>query len=257
MITGIDHLVIATADPDEAARTLERELGLRAEGGGRHGALGTFNTLVWFGDSYLELLGVFDRSLAARSWLGAPALRALDAGGGFLTWAVASDDLEGDLERCRAAGAPFDGPLPGERLRADGEVARWRLGVPARLGPADPPFLIEHDSTSAEWRPEDRATRASASHPIGGPVRLDGLELPVPDLAAAAAAFERAGIGLQPAPADGAMEARFGRGTVRLVAGADPATAAALPIIGLSVGRPGRQTVSVLLGCRFVIDADR
>ena len=67
-------------------------------GGGRHETLGTFNRLVWLGDTYLELIGVFDRAIAERSWVGAPTVRALDAGGGLATWAVATDDIDG---RCR------------------------------------------------------------------------------------------------------------------------------------------------------------
>ena len=80
MLIGIDHLVIAVADPDEAASTLESSLGLEPGGGGRHEALGTFNRLVWLGDTYLELIGVFDAKLAAASWIGAPASRAIAAG---------------------------------------------------------------------------------------------------------------------------------------------------------------------------------
>ena len=51
MFIGIDHLVIAVADPDYAATQLELEVGLKATGGGRHKTLGTFNRLVWLGDS--------------------------------------------------------------------------------------------------------------------------------------------------------------------------------------------------------------
>jgi hypothetical protein len=95
MFTGIDHLVIPVADPDDAAAQLDAGLGLEASGGGRHEALGTFNRLVWLGDTYLELIGVFDRALAERSWLGPPVLRTLDEGGGLATWATsgATDTL--------------------------------------------------------------------------------------------------------------------------------------------------------------------
>ena len=51
MLTGIDHLVIACADPDAAAADLERTIGLAAGGGERHDALGTYNRIVWLGDS--------------------------------------------------------------------------------------------------------------------------------------------------------------------------------------------------------------
>ena len=74
MFLGIDHLVIAVTDPDHATAQLERVLGLAATNGGRHDALGTFNRLVWLGDTYVELIGVFDRALAERSWMRAEAL---------------------------------------------------------------------------------------------------------------------------------------------------------------------------------------
>ena len=61
MLLGIDHLVIAVRDPDAAAATIERDLGIAFTGGGRHDAWGTFNRLAFLGDSYLELIGVFDR----------------------------------------------------------------------------------------------------------------------------------------------------------------------------------------------------
>src|SRR5664279_3423043 len=82
MFPGIDHLVIAVADPDAAAAEVHDVLGLAPGGGGRHDRLGTFNRLVWLGDTYLELIGVVDPALAATSWIGAPTLRSLAAGTG-------------------------------------------------------------------------------------------------------------------------------------------------------------------------------
>ncbi len=67
MLLGIDHLVIAVRDPDVAATTMEADLGLAVTGGGRHEHAGTFNRLAFLGDTYLELIGVFDHSLAASS----------------------------------------------------------------------------------------------------------------------------------------------------------------------------------------------
>src|SRR2546425_2843061 len=103
MLLGIDHLAIAVADPDDAATRLERELGLGASGGGRHDALGTFNRLVWLGDTYLELIGVFDHEIAEGSWLGAPTLRVLELGGGLATWAIATDALGATVAALPAA----------------------------------------------------------------------------------------------------------------------------------------------------------
>ncbi len=216
MISAIDHLVLAVPDPDQAAAELEAVIGLRSSGGGRHDALGTFNRLVWLGDTYLELVGVFDPDIAATSWLGGPILATLADGPGLVTWAVATDDLELALRRAVDAGDALNGPIPGERIRPDGRAVRWSLGLPSRIGPAEPPFLIEHDPTGAEWQPGDRAERAVAAHPIGGPVRLVGLDLEVPDPRTAAVAFEgRVGSPFRSA-GDDVVEAVLGPQRVRL-----------------------------------------
>ena len=175
MLTGIDHLVIAVPDVDAGAAELEASLGLRATGGGRHPGQGTVNRLIWFGDSYLELIGVEDPVLAASSWIGQPTVAVLDrsADGGFATWAVATDDL--------GAFEGLDGPIDGERSRPDGRTVRWRIARAGDLAPDRPPFLIEHDVTAAEWTPEERAQRAIERHPLGGPVRLTRLRIAVRD----------------------------------------------------------------------------
>jgi glyoxalase-like protein len=175
VLLGIDHVVLAVDDPDATAEQLEAELGLRASGGGRHEALGTFNRLIWLGDTYLELVGVFDRDLAAESWLGRPVLSSLERGGGLVTWAIAVEDLDGHLRWAPGEGR-FIGPIDGERRRPDRRVVRWRLAHPPDLGPALP-FVIEHDLTGAEWTPDERAARAAEEHPVGSRVRLAGLEV--------------------------------------------------------------------------------
>lgn len=255
MFLGIDHLVIAVADPDAAAAVLEGVVGLEATAGGRHEALGTFNRLVWLGDSYLELIGVFDRSLAVASWIGAPTVRALDAGGGLATWAIASGALDDDVQRLRASGGDLGDPQPGQRRRPDGAVVTWRLAAPRRLGPAEPPFLIEHDPTSAEWTPTDRAIRAGERHQIGGPVRLEALELSVDDANATIQRFGRTvGLRFRPSLAGGgSRDAAVGRQTVRLRprrgGEAAPAT------VHLTVAAPIEPRTVETLGCRWLVRA--
>src|SRR4051794_29490436 len=159
MLLGIDHVVIACRDPDEAAAALESRVGLAATGGGRHEALGTVNRLVWLGDAYLELVGVFDEELAARSWFGQPVRAAVaERDGGLVTWAVSVDDLDETL-RWAPPDSGLVGPLDGDRRRPDGRVVRWRLARPEAVSAAAP-FLIEHDRAAAEWTPPERAARA-------------------------------------------------------------------------------------------------
>jgi hypothetical protein len=254
VLIGIDHLVIAVPDPDDAAAELERVVGLRASGGGRHEALGTFNRLVWLGDTYLELIGVWDETLAAASWVGAPTVRALAAGGGLATYALASDDLAGDIERLRGQGAALDGPIPGQRTRPDGRVVRWSLGVPPRLGPEEPPFLIEHDPMAAEWTPDERARRASEAHPLGGRVSLEVLELPVLGDAVAArslALLRARDLRFRPSLAGGgARDASIGGQTLRL----RPVAAGTPPLVRLAASAGEARDVEAL-GLRFFVRA--
>ncbi|MGO9179752.1 MAG: VOC family protein [Candidatus Limnocylindrales bacterium] len=251
MFLGIDHLVIAVPDPDVAAGQLERELGLAATGGGRHVGEGTFNRLVWLGDTYLELIGVFDRALAARSWIGAPALAALARGGGLATWAIASDALEQDLDTLRVAGSEFGEPIAGQRRRDDGALVRWRVATPRLLGPSEPPFLIEHDPTAAEWLPADRDARLALVHPLGGQVRLEVLELLVDDVNQTLQRFLRTtGLRFRPSLAGGGgRDATIGAQIVRLRPRRPGSVSA---VMRLAAPVPAGRMVE-LLGCRWVV----
>lgn len=251
MLLGIDHLVIAVRDLDDAADELERRVGLTATGGGRHPTLGTQNRLAWLGDTYLELVSIADRSVAEGSWLGVPTLAALERGDGLATWAIATDSIDADVEALRAIGSGFGESTPGERLRPDGAVVRWRLAIGGALGPAEPPFLIEHEPSSAEWTEGDRATRGTEHHPIGGPVRLDVLELPVANVATAVQTLART-IDLRFRPSlvgGGARDADLGRQIVRL---RPTHGTPAAPGVGLASPAGDDRSVDAL-GCRWTV----
>ena len=255
MIVGIDHVALATADPDATAADLEARLGLAAGGGGRHEGLGTFNRLVWLGDAYLELIGVFDKALARRSWLGKPVLDALESGSSLVTWVIAVDDLDGALRWGPPQGGLI-GPLPGERRRPDGRVVRWRIAHPERASPTSP-AVIEHDVTAAEWTPPERAARAAELHPLGGRVRLVGLEVLAGSPPTAAASLRR----LLAVPAEPAgrraVRVRIGHQEVRFL-GALPRGAG---IVDLVADVPLRTRVTWLNDCEIrlrgmPVDAD-
>jgi catechol 2,3-dioxygenase-like lactoylglutathione lyase family enzyme len=248
MRLGIDHLVIAVPDPDTAAALLEAAIGLAVTGGGRHELAGTFNRLAFLGDTYLELIGVFDRALVEApeaSPVGRVSMALLDAGReGLATYALATDDVAGEIERLRAAGSPIGGAVPGSRRRPDGELVRWITAFPV-LGPHRPPFLIEHERAGAEWGAEARETRATFRHPVGGAVRLEALTIPVPNVRAAAVRY-RDELGIE---IDAAGATRVGDQAITLV----PADGdgGATPVIDL-VGEEGSPTLDlVLFGIRW------
>ena len=254
MLTGIDHLIIATPDLDDAVDRLAR-LGIEAGGGGVHPALGTQNRLAWFGDSYLELISVTDPARAAESWLGGPTARLIEErGGGFVGFALRSDDLVADLASVRTKGSTLVGPVPGERRRPDGAIVRWNLAVPSLVGPTAPPFLIEHDTSSAEWTPAEREARSVEVQPVGGSIRLVALEISMVDPARVANGYRRE-VGLDPEPwlggGDWALAAVMGDQRI-VLRPADSTTGPAVVIRLSSTG--SRGGTADLYGCRFAIE---
>ncbi len=252
MIHGIDHLVIACADPDAGAAELESSLGLASTGGGRHGGLGTFNRIAWLADgSYLELIGVDDREAALRHPVGAAVVATLDGlGGGLATYALRDDGIEPTTAGLRAAGSSIGPVVHGSRRRDDGETVEWWAAFPeGPLAPDAPPFLIQHALVGVEWGPGALAARAAFRHPIGSPVILARVDVAIADPPGAAAAFhEQLGIDVW-AVADLAV-AHVGPHVIRFVPRREMAVPAVVTI-GAEVEAP--RTVE-LLGVRFDVE---
>ncbi len=249
MAEGIDHVVIAVPDPHTAAASLTAALGLSFTAGGRHEGAGTHNRVAFLGDAYLELIGVDDRSLARANPIGAAAVRALDAGGGFATYALLDEALETTVPALQVNGSSIGPPERGFRMRPDGAAVVWWRASFAQLGPQQPPFLIRHDATAAEWDPAARDVRAAYVHPVGSPARLIRLDIATPDPPSLAAAYQRE-LGLEiRAVADLAI-CTLGQHTIRLRPSAEMSVPAAV-VIGADVDSP-RSVVA--LGMQFDIE---
>ena len=195
MIRGIDHLVIACADPDAAAAVLESTVGITCTGGGRHAGRGTWNRIAWLADgSYLELIGVDDAELASQNPVGDAAVRWLaEHGDGLATYALRVDDLEATASGLRAAGSSLGPVTHGSRTRDDGEVVEWWTAFPEEpLSPTTAPFLIEHAYTGAEWGHEALAERARFAHPLGSSILLARLDIAASEPASLAADLHEA-----------------------------------------------------------------
>jgi len=254
VLTGIDHIAIAVPDLDAAVGELREQAGIEAGGGGVHPGAGTANRLAWLGDTYIELIAIVDRAAAVSGFLGEPAMRVLDEdGAGFVTFVLASDDLDADVARLRAAGSTMGEPFPGERRRPDGRVVRWRLARAGPVGPDLPPFLIEHDPTAAEWTPAERVARAAETHPVGGTLRLLALELTVADPQTVAMGYLEA-VGLAVDATPGGTEIAFPVGGPRVALKAPQPGASGAPRAVLRLESSGGRSVAAdLFGCRFEI----
>ncbi len=89
--------------------------------GGRHERWGTANRIVPLGDQYLELVAAVDDATASANGFGRDVLEQAASGGGWLTIAAATDDIESVASRL---GLDVGS---GSRTRPDGEVVRWRM----------------------------------------------------------------------------------------------------------------------------------
>ncbi|MGC4189662.1 MAG: VOC family protein [Thermomicrobiales bacterium] len=178
MARQIDHLVILvpsleTAIPDAIT------VGFTVVPGGRHASGGTENALIAFADgSYIELIAFIDPTQPSTNpWYGRVAI-----GGGFVDYAILSDDVNADVTRARAQGVTIEDTWAMGRDRLDGQRVEAVLAMPRHDGL---PFVIQ-DLTPRSLRvPHDPAEIAHAN----GAAAISGVTILVPDLGAAIGQF--------------------------------------------------------------------
>jgi hypothetical protein len=171
MNLSFDHLVhFLRRNPAEAVAAMG-QAGFHAVPGGRHPLWGTWNSLCYFGLSYVEFLAVEQEETARQS--DNPLVRQLvadiaSAGEGMGQIALRTTRMDEWAAHLPAKGIRVTGPVAGSRTRGDGSVIRWRmLFIQAEGGGFQPPFLIEWGEPDAE-RMEDLAKRGIwAAHPNG------------------------------------------------------------------------------------------
>jgi len=173
----LDHVVVLVDELSAVVRDYTA-LGFRVTPGGEHKGLGTHNALIPLADgAYIELIAFKQRAFPAGTILRKEArLRQLmetartpgerrmlaweTAGEGLADFALLPDDIEADLKAARGRGLAMDGPLPGSRLRPDGQRVAWQFGIPATW---DLPFLCA-DVTARSLRVPEGVAR---EHPNG------------------------------------------------------------------------------------------
>lgn len=140
----LDHVSFA-AGPDGLLSTTERLgslLGEEFRDGGIHPRFGTRNmVLPLTNGQYFEVVEVLDHPASDKAPFGQAVRARSEAGGGWLGWVIAVDDL-----------APFERRLereavPGNRHRPDGFELRWRqLGVKGLQSDPQLPFFVQWES---------------------------------------------------------------------------------------------------------------
>lgn len=211
MTLRLDHLVILVPQLD-AAIDRYRACGFTVLPGGTHAEGATHNALVVFADgAYLELIA-FLKPAPEHRW-GTLAARGHQ---GFIDMALLPDSVGTVVAAAAARGLAYTGPLPGGRLRPDGQRLEWQIGTPPT---ADLPFLCGDLTPRALRVPEEGGARQHANGATG----VAALTVAVDDLATSLARW-RALLGdaaLQAPPAAlpglGLCSARLQLGSASLV----------------------------------------
>ncbi|PGZ92728.1 VOC family protein [Bacillus sp. AFS029533] len=181
-----DHLVWFFKKPENAILPL-KERGIHVVKGGRHETWGTYNTLTYFGLSYIEFLGIEVLSIAEKHEENRLITQiveqlAKENREGPATVAIRTNQIEELVSKLKAKGLTVYGPLTGERVRADGQVIRWSL-----LFPEYPekkvklPFFIEWEKSDEERHSELEEQGFIGSHIIGQP-KLESIGFVVDNL---------------------------------------------------------------------------
>jgi len=128
MATALDHLVVAAQTLSAGCAFIEAQLGVAAQRGGQHVAMGTHNALVGLGPGqYIEVIAIdpeAERPARPRWYdLDEPRMRAaLVEGPRLIHWAARTDDIDAVKARSRIDLGPVT-PM------ARGDL-HWRLTIP-------------------------------------------------------------------------------------------------------------------------------
>lgn len=147
----LDHVSYA-CEPDGLAATTERisdKLGTTAVRGGVHPRFGTRNMIVPLVDGqYLEVVEVLDHPASDKAPFGQAVRARSEAGGGWMGWCVAVDDLTPFEQRLGRSA------VPGNRKFPDGQELHWRqIGIKGLIADPQVPYLLRWDDDTASLHP--------------------------------------------------------------------------------------------------------
>ena len=137
----LDHISYACTSSElaDVVQRIGSDLGATFVDGGRHPSFGTRNFILPLaGGTYVEVVSALDHPAAAKAPFGRAVQSRADAGGGWLGWAVAVDDISPIEQRLgRQAGS-------GHRVRPDGNFLSSSSG--------NAPQPSTHRQPVAQWQ---------------------------------------------------------------------------------------------------------
>jgi hypothetical protein len=172
MQLSFDHLVWFLQKPESAIPALDL-IGIHTVNGGRHESWGTYNTLTYFGLSYIEYLGINNLSVANQkdhNVLITQIVKQLSEanGEGPARIAIRTDRIEKLADKLSEAGFTVHGPIPGKRVRTDGEVINWSLLFLENTGnELALPFFIQWEKSDEDRLADLEAQKWVDNHPLG------------------------------------------------------------------------------------------
>ncbi len=144
----LDHISYAAGREGLGAcvQRIGSALGAGFRDGGLHPRFGTRNMILPLTQGqFLEVVEVLDHPASDKAPFGQAVRARSEAGGGWLGWVVAVDDIttvEARLDRQSA---------PGNRHRPDGVELRWRqIGVKGLQSDPQLPFFVEWESPAGQ-----------------------------------------------------------------------------------------------------------
>lgn len=181
----LDHIVHFVKEP-KAMVEKTKEIGLHTVEGGKHEMWGTYNSLSYFGLSYIEFIGVFDETLLEKSaeipYTLHESYKKRNKKNGFTRIAIWTTTIEEDAKKLRDAGYEVIGPDSFSRIRPDGSVLTWKLlHFGKKELPFEYPFLIQWEGSDEE-RYNDLVNNGTIQkHPLGD-LTIDEISFSVTDL---------------------------------------------------------------------------
>jgi hypothetical protein len=183
---SFDHLVWFTKQPEKMILPLKQR-GIHAVNGGRHETWGTYNSLAYFGLSYIEFLGIENISIAKKHQDNRLVTHIAEQlpkenGEGPARIAVRTDQIEQLAVKLKEEGFPVFGPLSGERVRTDGQIIRWSLLFPENeANKHSLPFFIQWEKSDGERLLDLRNQGLIGTH-FGGNPKLESVGIVVNNL---------------------------------------------------------------------------